>query len=333
MKRLFAIFALLIIMIIFFIGCKKASLPQLITADITSIAKSSALTGGSVTEDGDSKITERGICWIQGYNDPSISDSKITAGTGSGEFTVTLSGLSPGTSYSVRAYAINKAGIAYGDIVRFFTIPPDIVFNPASTYGTMTDIDGNVYKTITIGTQVWMAENLKVSHYRNGDPVTFINSEYYEWRSDTTNGLSCYYLHNESIGSVYGKFYNWYAVNDFRGLAPLGWHIPLDAEWALLESYLGDNPTAGAKMKEAGTDHWEQSNSSGDNSSGFTALPGGLAEWPGLSHGMNNYTYFWSSTKDNHLYVWCYKLSYDISSLIREHMPTTTGISVRCIKD
>nr|MBC8213906.1 fibrobacter succinogenes major paralogous domain-containing protein [Candidatus Neomarinimicrobiota bacterium] len=140
---------------------------------------------------------------------------------------------------------------------------------------TMTDIDGNTYQTIQIGTQIWTTTNLKVTHYRNGDAILtgYSNSEWSDL-DDTETGAYAVYDNNETNADTYGYLYNWYAVDDRRNIAPEGWHIPSDQEWQILVDFLGESVAAG-KMQETGTEHWDSPNSSATNESGFTALPGG----------------------------------------------------------
>jgi uncharacterized protein (TIGR02145 family) len=146
----------------------------------------------------------------------------------------------------------------------------------------VTDYDGNTYKTITIGSQVWMAENLKVTHYRNGDPIPAFSEVY-----DPDLGHL-----GASALATYGRFYNWYAVADHRKLAPDGWHIPSKQEWQILKNYLGTN--SGGTIKEAGTAHWTGPNEGATNESGFTALPGGMYH-SGESFLLGIFAYFWTS--------------------------------------
>lgn len=148
-----------------------------------------------------------------------------------------------------------------------------------NSYSQQTEIftdarDDKVYKIVKIGNQVWMAENLNTSHYLNGDSIPQVQDKA-EWVALTT-GAWCYYQNDAENGKTYGKLYNWYAVNDPRGLAPEGWHIPTDAEWIALIDYLGGTNVAGGKMKQIGTVHWISPNLGATNESGFSALPGGL---------------------------------------------------------
>lgn len=138
---------------------------------------------------------------------------------------------------------------------------------------TVTDYDGNVYQTVLIGDQCWMMENLKVTHYRNGDPIPHV-TDGVTW-GNLTSGAYCNYNNDEGNVATYGRLYNWYAVDDSRNIAPAGWHVPSDAEWQTLVDYLGGDAVAGGKMKEAGTTHWASPNTGATNESGFTALPGG----------------------------------------------------------
>ena len=149
---------------------------------------------------------------------------------------------------------------------------------------TVTDIDGNTYKTVKIGNQIWMAENLKVTHYRNGDIIPNVTNNF-EWAYLST-GAWCVHDNDGSYANTYGYLYNWYAVNDIRNIAPEGWHVPTDEEWKELEMYLGMSQTEaddtgyrgtneGGKLKEAGTTHWETPNTGATNETGFSALPGG----------------------------------------------------------
>jgi uncharacterized protein (TIGR02145 family) len=161
--------------------------------------------------------------------------------------------------------------------------------------GTVKDIDNNSYKTVTIGSQTWMAENLKVSRYRNGDPIYYDTNGWTSFYSGTA--AYCYYNDDTLNNSTYGKLYNWLAISDSNHpVCPAGWHIPGDAEWTTLSNYLTDS-AAGSKMKESGTLHWNSPNTEATNISGFTALPGGLREEMGAFGDFGNTGYWWSSTK------------------------------------
>lgn len=195
---------------------------------------------------------------------------------------------------------------------------------------TVTDIDGNIYKTVKIGNQVWMAENLKVNHYRNGDEIPeILDGLIWDYLS---TGASCTYDHSDSIATIYGNLYNWHAVNDSRKLAPDGWHIPTDEEWESLNSYLGE--FAGGKMKEEDTIHWRYPNVGATNETGFNALPAGIrASGSGEFKNLQKSTCWWASSSDCVHCPVAWRVSYDQSELSRNDYYPTLGFSVRCIMD
>ena len=209
--------------------------------------------------------------------------------------------------------------------------------------GTFIDErDGREYKTVQIGDQCWMAENLNASRYRNGDLIPEVKDPA-EWANLTT-GAWCYYENDPGNGTIYGKLYNWYAVNDPRGLAPNGWHVPSDAEWKILEMYIGmtqeeadtesnSRGDKGGKLKEAGEVHWLTPNAGATNETGFTALPGGNHEHTGNFSAMYLMCQMWSSTSFNDPDAWQRFVSYGEPSIGRDHPSKADGKSVRCIRD
>jgi len=196
-------------------------------------------------------------------------------------------------------------------------------------YGSVTDIDGNTYKTVKIGNQEWMAENLIVSHYRNGDIIPNVTDPM-NW-SNLTTGAWCYYNNNLENGKIYGKLYNWHAVNDSRGIAPQGWHIPKIEEWKNLEKYLGGRKTAGGKLKAI--TKWEIPNKDASDLSGFTALPGGYRYIAGNFFDIDKFGYFWSSSEEDDFYAWNCYLSSKKADLSRYYNLKENGYSIRCLKD
>jgi uncharacterized protein (TIGR02145 family) len=196
---------------------------------------------------------------------------------------------------------------------------------------TVTDIDGNVYQTVTIGTQVWMAENLKVTHYRNGDSIPNVTDSA-SWVNLST-GAYCNYNNNTAQVAVYGKLYNWHAVDDSRKIAPDGWHVPADSEWQILNDYLGGQNVAGGKMKEAGTTHWQGQNVGATNESNFSALPGGYRRDVGFYNYLGYHAYFWSSMRDYYGYTTDMVLNYDDAIAVRVEADANYGFSIRCVKD
>lgn len=162
---------------------------------------------------------------------------------------------------------------------------------------TVTDIDGNVYKTVTIGLQVWLAEDLRTTRYRNGDPIGTTNPATQSIREETAPKYQWAYAGDESNVATYGRLYTWFAVTDSRNLAPEGWHVPTDAEWTILVKFLGGNKAAQGKLKEAGTNHWKSPNADATNASGFTALPGGNRWDYGRFLGLGEFTHWWTATE------------------------------------
>jgi len=306
-----------------------AMTPVLTTTNISDVTSTTATSGGNITSDGSAVITARGVCWSTSRA-PTIANSKTTNGTGSGSFTSSLTGLSANTTYYLRAYATNVIGTAYGNensVILYLNIP-----------GTnVTDIDGNVYHTVLIGTQVWMVENLKTTKYRNGDPIPNVTGNT-EWNALAT-GAYCWYKNDAvTYKDTRGALYNWYSVADSRNIAPSGWHVPSDAEWTTLTAYLGTEQ-AGGKLKEIGLNNWCMPNEGATNSSGFTALPGGgrFTDGDRFSGGVFGLLcfegYWWSSSENSATNAWYRVMTKDLSSVDRIHHNKSNGFSVRCLRD
>jgi uncharacterized protein (TIGR02145 family) len=198
---------------------------------------------------------------------------------------------------------------------------------------TVTDIDGNVYHTVKIGTQVWMVENLNTTRYSNGDSIPEV-TDAASWRK-LTSGARCNHNNDPGFSVTYGSLYNLYAVNEGRKIAPQGWHVATDSEWTTLINYLGGLTLAGGKLKEEGTTHWPAPNTGATNISGFSALPGGyrddLGEFNIIAGG-----YWWSSSlyDENDLNgAWSRGMSYGSAEVFRFDAGPTFGQCVRCVKD
>lgn len=396
---------------------------------VSSITQTSAGFGGNVTSDGGSPVTARGVCWNT-TGSPTVGlSTKTTDGSGTGSFSSSLTGLTAGTTYKVRAYATNANGTAYGNEVSFSTTSApatvNITFrvnmtnetvsaqgvhiagsfqNPAWQPGatpmtlsgsgiytctvaipknttveykfingnawgnnenlpapcgtspdgnrtlnvgttdqtvtfcynscntscptpSITDFDGNVYQTVQIGTQIWMAENLKTSRYRNGDPIpTGLNNG--TWQT-TASGAYAIYDELPTNDNVYGKLYNWYAVADSRNLCPAGWHVPSDADWLTLEGFLGTS--VGGKMK-AVSNLWTFTNVGATNESGFSGLPGGSRGQFGNYLYQKDYGYWWTSSASG-IYAVYRSLQYGSVDLLNESTNKEKGYSIRCIKN
>jgi uncharacterized protein (TIGR02145 family) len=201
---------------------------------------------------------------------------------------------------------------------------------------TLTDIDGNIYKTIKVGEQIWMAENLKVGHFRNGDAIRR-PSDGDNWRigGDSKNPYWVAPYDDSDFEQTYGKYYNWHAVNDSRGLAPVGWHVPSDAEWTKLIDFLGGTKLAGIKMK---SDSFWPNDNNGNNASGFSALPAGHIDWAGTFYKPGKESFWWTTTpyKKNVLFfnqVLVIEFCRFHQEVIITHYKKFNGFSVRCIKD
>lgn len=205
-----------------------------------------------------------------------------------------------------------------------------MLFAGCEKKGTVTDIDGNVYQTVVIGGQEWMAENLRTARYRDGIAIPNVQDNA-EWENATTGAWSNY-NHDAANDVVYGKLYNWYAVEDSLGLCPEGWHVPSDDEWSELIDTVGGDKNAGCTMKETGTSHWESPNTCATNKSGFTGLPGGYRDPSGFVN-LGRYGAWWSTAENNAERGWFRILNYNNSNVYRLFQSKTNGVSVRCVRD
>jgi len=206
-----------------------------------------------------------------------------------------------------------------------------IIFNPSLTYDSVTDIDGNVYKTITIGSQTWMAENLRTTHLNDGTPIPLVTAPAV-WEASSTPGY-CNYNNTEdtSIINIYGRLYNWYAVNTGK-LSPTGWHVASQSDWVALIAFIGGADLAAYHLKEVGVRHWSSCSGSEINSTGFTALPAGCRYANGSYFHLHNYGWWWSTT-EQYGFAWFVMLRYDQNPIFADYTPKNDGLSVRCVKD
>ncbi|MBE0647291.1 MAG: fibrobacter succinogenes major paralogous domain-containing protein [Bacteroidales bacterium] len=317
----------LLIGLTFIVGCKKEEnrIPSLETYNLSAVTMTSAESGGLIITDGGSTITERGVCWSTSPL-PTVNSEKAPGGSGAGSFVSTISGLTPNTLYYVRAYATNETGTGYGAQLFLKTM-----------YGIVSDVDGNDYQTVMIGNQEWMAENLKVTHYNTMAPIPNV-SGYDDWTKLSSGAYSWYDNDYQIYGSAYGALYNFYTVEDPRGLCPVGWHVPSLAEWDTLFAYLGGYPVAGGKLKSSLTalyEHpfWLPPNYLGTNESGFAAFPGGFRSFSGGGYsGLGPSGYWWTTSIDheNVVGIW---ISTSYAGAFSELHSKNSGLSVRCIKD
>jgi uncharacterized protein (TIGR02145 family) len=330
-------------------SCKKEEVPAVTTSEVTNITGTTATGGGTVTEEGSGKVFERGVCWSELY-DPTIADDRTTEGGGAGSFTSDLSDLKGSTTYFIKAYATNKAGTGYGDQVKFTTL----FVNYSGQTGTIDDIDGNTYPTIGIGSQIWMAENLKTTKFNDGTPIPNVTDNE-KWK-DLSSPAYCWYNNDIGNKNVYGALYNWHTIlksnNGNRNLCPAGWHVASDSEWTIMEDYLissgynFDGTVAGNKLAKslASTNKWDPSDITGTpgntdypskrNSTGFSAFPsGGRSCFDGSFNYMGYYSCWWTSTLID-AYDAYYRIMYTkYISVYRYNDWNSSGFSIRCLRD
>ena len=299
-------------------SCRKIYEPTVTTEDVTAITTTNAISGGNVTNNGGAEVIARGVCWGIAA-DPKIDSNpnKTSDGKGNGHFTSSITGLTSNTEYHVCAYATNSEGTNYGKDVRFTTDP-----------NILHDIDGNAYPLVKIGSQLWMAENLKTTKFNDATSITKITSGTV-WR-ELSSAAYCWYSNDEAANKyVYGGLYNWFAVNSGK-LCPTGWHVPSDAEWTVLTDYLGGLETSCAKLKEIGATHWN-TYGGGTNETGFTALPGGLRYGDdGSFWALGRESNWWSSSENSPVEAW-YRRMWE--KMEKRSVFKKSGYSIRCIKD
>ncbi|MCF8380050.1 MAG: fibrobacter succinogenes major paralogous domain-containing protein [Bacteroidales bacterium] len=312
----------MIILIILVFACKKEnpSTPTLTTSPVSNILLTSVTTGGEITNDGGEAIISRGVCWSLNVN-PTIDDFKTEDGTGTGSFTSNVTNLSENTEYYLRAYASNSIGTAYGEEFKFIT-------------GAVTDVDGNVYRIVTIGDQVWMIDNLKTSTYNDGTAIPLVTNDA-AWAGLSTGAYCWSDNDRERFKDSYGALYNFYAVKTEK-LCPVGWHVPDIEEWFTLLDYFYGVDEAGNYLKEAGTSHWIGPNNGANNQSGFTALPGMFRSAGDGSFATFGYYAYWWVFDDSALgedNAWTLSLIFNTGKVNVEANNMGSGLYVRCIRD
>ncbi|MCX6328136.1 MAG: hypothetical protein NTZ85_01295 [Bacteroidia bacterium] len=226
-----------------------------------------------------------------------------------------------------------KEGLSVRCLKYNMTVTQDGLPFTEPEYGeTVKDQDSNTYKTIVIGTQTWMAENLKTTKFNNGKAIALLTSDD-DWSNVNSSGY-CWYDNNPTYKNDYGALYNWYAVQTGK-LCPAGWHIPSDKEWTILTDYLGGEAVSAGKLKETWFQHWSKPNNGATNETGFTALPGGYREYEygGFIRDLGEAGKWWSSTRLESNYAWCRYMNLDDNTLYRGNYDKGEGLSVRCIKN
>lgn len=310
---------ILLFSLLFFVACENTNdinVPVLSSVQLSNVTFSTATSGGIIKSDGGSKITACGVCWCT-KRSPTITDTITTDIMGYGSFASSISGLSSGTVYYMRAYATNKAGTGYGEVLEMHTY-------------NLKDIDENMYYTVKIGTQEWMMENLKTTKYNDGSSIPII-ADNPVW-STLLTGACCNYNNDADMGVKYGKLYNYYAVNTGM-LPPKGWHIPSCDEWNTLGIYVKGH--LGISKNIAGALAINTDNLIFNNSTGFSGLYGGYRTLSGTFGGIGYDGIWWSSTKSNFntfpLYLETWFLDQD--NLENAFMDNLNCCSIRCIKD
>jgi len=296
--------------------------PSATTGSATSVTTTTATLNGTVNpNDLSTTVTfEYGLTTSYG-SEAAAAESPVTGST-STSVTAAIGSLTASTTYHYRTKAVSTGGTTYGDDMEFITL---------SLLPTVTDYDGNEYNIITIGTQDWIQENLKTTHYNNGDVIANITDNT-EWNGLTT-GAYCWYDNDEgTYKDTYGALYNWYTTVDARNVCPAGWHVPTDAEWTILTDYLGGESVAGGKLKETGTSHWNSPNTDATNETGFTALGGGKRNNDGLFDNLMGTGFWWSSSYYTSAHAWRRKMDYSNGSAERSERGKVYGFSIRCIK-
>ena len=327
-------------------------LPTVTTNEASGVTQTSAICGGDVTNDGGSPVTARGLCYGTSGNVTLDNSTHTVEGSGTGPFTSNLTGLTPGTSYRVRAYATNSEGTSYGDI-KTFTTTYDTDGQPCPGAATVTDVDGNVYNTTMVGNVCWMKENLRTTKFSDGTPIAL--------GSDTSSTVAYrYYPGNDSANvTTYGYLYNWSAfihnqegqAGNLQGICPTGWHIP-KSETQTLSIYVSgqaDYICGGVSLSNAkalaSTTGWDSSSiacspgndPASNNITGFSLPPAGYYRL-GLFSNLGQTAVLWHATYTGTLYRWPYSLFYNSSKFSgaggqSETLMKTYGHSVRCVRN
>ena len=300
-----------------------AVIPNVTSSSASTVTSTTAISGGTIINDGGSAIISKGVCYSTSQN-PTITSGTVVNGSGTNTFTSNIFGLLPNTTYYLRAYATNSVGTAYGNQISFTTIQ-------GSVSGMVYDVDGNAYDTVHIGNQIFLKQNLKTTKYNNGDQIPNVTNGS-NWGSLTTAAY-CNYNNDSINANTYGRLYNWYAVADSRNICPMGWHVSDTADAVELINYLGGSSVAGGKLKEAGLSHWQSPNTGATNSSNFTALPGGYRYYDGNFYQIGNNAWFWAITEYSAITGFSLYMSYDAANTTDQASFKPNGYSVRCIKN
>ena len=298
-----------------------------VASGVTSVI---SYTGGNGGTHNGQVVTSTGVTGLTA----TLQASNFNNGNGSLTYTITGTSSASGTA----SFALNIEGktcivnrIVEAALINFTSIGTPV----GSFQSNVSDVDGNTYKTVQIGTQVWMAENLKTSKYSDGTTIPNITDNT-QWQNNTT-GAWAYYNNDAANNAKYGKLYNWYAVskttNGNKNVCPTGWHVPTDAEWTVLTDYLGGESVAGGKLKEVGTTNWNSPNTDATNTSLFTGLPGGGRGSNGNYDLVGNDGFWWSSSEYDTVNAWSRVLDDNNGNAGSYNLSKRHGFSVRCLRD
>ncbi len=349
------ILSIAILSALFFSSCEKSNeailLPILNTVAVSNVSQIEASCSNNIASAGTEPILVKGICWST-TSIPTIKNDTTIDVSATGNYKSVLKNLSPATTYYVRAYATTANETAYGKVVLITTSPdpgaPNTILNPDLTYGTVTDIDGNVYSTIKIGNQTWMAENLITTKYRNGDSIPGMTDNM-KWSSLKTGAQSVYNnVYEANSVKKFGRFYNYYAVTDTRNIAPQGWHVPTVAEWNTLVEYLNSNLGISLSVAQslAAQTNWTESFTNGavgcidlntftsiNNTSGFSGLPSGFRGEYGEFSSVTDFTSWWTVDMNDKATAWFRSMSFYNTGVSSNFYDKHFGLSVRCVKN
>lgn len=327
-------------------SCTQKELPEVITNAATDISISGATLNASISNNGGSDIQFRGLVW--GTNENITLSSNLgfsDNGTGDGDYSYDITGLQPANVYYFRAYATNEIGTAYGEVLSFTTLSEPWNGVPCPDCETITDVDGNLYRTVQVGEQCWMAENLKTTKY-NDNTIIQVVVDNNEWK-DLAAGACCVYGNEVSYKDDYGMLYNYYAIESGK-LCPEGWHVATDNEWKTLEGFADSEiemndavwnsdgwrgSDAGKKLKT--TDVWYSgTDEQGTDNFGFGAVPAGQRNADnGVFERINEWGLWWSAKNDNEPNVYRRHMSNHEDNIARFPSNPVSGYSVRCVKN
>lgn len=325
--RSFGWMAIMMTVLILASGCKKKNeessqgpVPVVVTGNYNNVLLNTLEISGSVSNNYGYIVTRCGFCWSTTNQYPKITDDTIVIPANPPySFSGIVKGLKGQTKYYIRAFATNKNGSGYGMVV------------PVTTMDSMiSDIDNNHYRLVQIGPQVWMAENLKTTRFNDGEviPLTEDNATWAALASPSY----CWNSNDISYKVPYGALYNWYAAHSGI-ISPVGFHVPTKDDWIELIDFLGGVAVAAGALKEAGQSHWEAPNTGADNSSGFTALPGGNRDPTGSFFAPRLFGGWWTSTEKESNLAWAISVSFNTTQVSITNENKISGFSIRCLKN